>query len=485
MSNDTKNRKDIEKIVLISFQNSENFDFVVDKGITPDHFSPGVHREIFEIYSSYYYKYNQALTPDVLEDKANFSNYPRDKKNALIATYKSYLKQKATSNLEYYCDRLNDLLAGNIFVETIEEAENLAESGEDNRTILSNIVNNINSKRELFDNETTRKSYSAYELCEILDSEMKKRRDYPELYQGAKTGIKYFDEAFHPGLRDGELTLFMAAPGHGKTTAMLTISDALWRKSHKNVMYFSLEMPFEALAFKHLAAQSSVNVDDLEAGILDEGQLERVNKAFEEREEIENNLGFYHRISDISACGRVPASAIETEIKKYVNYGNKPDVVFVDYLELVDPQTGNDDIWISYGDVCKFLRGLGRKYGFSVVSAVQLKRAAIERMRKSKSGEYTFGAEDAQGSNQISADSDRMFVGVLKDNTWNLYTAKNRFGSPKEFKFYFDGLKSKIYMDGSSYESHEPLASLSQLENFITTSDDYNEDEDDDLKGFN
>ena len=69
--------------------------------------------------------------------------------------------------------------------------------------------------------------------------------------------------------------------------------------------------------------------------------------------------------------------------------------------------------------------------GFTAISGVQMKRDAISRMRKTKDSELSFGADDAQGSNQISADCDRIYALIidLKDNSrMNFFSAKDRYG---------------------------------------------------------
>jgi hypothetical protein len=157
------------------------------------------------------------------------------------------------------------------------------------------------------------------------------------------------------------------------------------------------------------------------------------------------------------------------------------DVLVVDYLELLyAPEAARDDHWLKMGYICKFLRGLGKKYGFSVISAVQMKRDAISRIRKSKDDKIDFGADDAQGSNQISADADRIYalwIDPKDDRYIRLFTAKNRYGSSTyECALYFDAPCSRIYGDTTSYE-HDKVYDEDQFKEIIDLANSFDGDE--------
>ena len=122
-------------------------------------------------------------------------------------------------------------------------------------------------------------------------------------------------------------------------------------------------------------------------------------------------------------------------------------------------------------------------YGISVISAVQMKRDAISRIRKSKDDKRDFGADDAQGSNQISADADRIYalwIDPKDDRYIKLYTAKNRYGKKSyECSLYFDAACSRIYGDTTSYD-HDQIYDDQQFKEIIDLANSYNEDEEND-----
>ena len=124
----------------------------------------------------------------------------------------------------------------------------------------------------------------------------------------------------------------------------------------------------------------------------------------------------------------------------------KPKVVFVDYIGMLQPENkykGRPDIEL--GEISKSLRFLGKKHGFATVSACQLNRDAIRRMKKSK--ENLAGSEDLRGSGELSNDSDFIFAlfPTQESNRLKGQTIKSRHGkSHNTFSLSFDGSKCKI-----------------------------------------
>lgn len=304
-------------------------------------------------------------------------------------------------------------------------------------------------------------------------SDMKRN---PEKYMGYKCGIKHIDDQTK-GFRPGHLTVFVGAHGGFKSTMMLNVAFGLWRRGY-NVLYASLEMEAELMEIKlWCRATKQVKFSRLYGGMMSEtgdwDELQRIrarlesgdlgedeaetlglkkntletvlahldpnNKGsredatlirefYEERKSAKNRL----KIMNAGQSTKVKPSQIARCLKDCEN-DFRPDVVVVDYLSLVAPETAYPDRRDQeLGDICKYFRQLGKQRNFAVVTAAQFKRAAIERIRNAEGAldKIQIGTDDIADSNQIGADADEVFMLLREDGGQRLrvLTAKSRHG---------------------------------------------------------
>jgi hypothetical protein len=304
---------------------------------------------------------------------------------------------------------------------------------------------------------------------------LKDMKRNPEKYRGADCGIKGIDEKAL-GFRKGQLTVFCAPPGGYKTTIMLNIAYGLWEKGY-NVLYASLEMEALNVNTKLLCrATRKISYSRVYSGKITEPEdlakgTEADKKIYEELKALESSLitatpderlKIEARIDTI--CSKFESYIAEKYYKeqkakrknnlKIINVGQsqkiklsqlerwlfekaikfKPDVVLLDYLDLVSPEIINPNrLDVGFGDVCKMSRSIGLNMGFSVITAAQMKRAAIDRLRKhgfDSPEKAAFGVDDISGSAMIGNDADNCFVIWKKDGgtAIKLFTVKSRYG---------------------------------------------------------
>jgi replicative DNA helicase len=198
----------------------------------------------------------------------------------------------------------------------------------------------------------------------------------------------------------------------------------------------SLEMSRLDIQLKALSFSSHVPTANIYDGKID-GAKDRLQKAIEEWKNPEGDL---LKVMDVAQSGRTKVGRILSEMKKlYRTF--KPKVVIFDYLSLMGadiPNANRPDLDLS--NICKTLRGEGRKNKFAVIILCQLKREAIERMKKilgsKKGGGGNMGGEDLGGSQEIANDSDAIFFLMLDQDDTKLRVSigKNRFGPKADFK---------------------------------------------------
>lgn len=149
---------------------------------------------------------------------------------------------------------------------------------------------------------------------------------------GIKTGLPGFDNYLPAGITPGQLGVFLAYPGIGKSWLSLYFAVQAW-KSGKSPMVISLEMSEtevrnrvftimgEGLFSHRKLSNGQVEIDDLKRWH---------NSKIQGKPE-------FHIISNDSG-GEVTPSVIRGKIDQY-----KPDFVIVDYLQLMSPNQKSDN----------------------------------------------------------------------------------------------------------------------------------------------
>jgi len=247
-----------------------------------------------------------------------------------------------------------------------------------------------------------------------------------------KCHIKDIDDVTGQGFFPGTLTLVCGDVGSFKSTLMLNLGLNIWKYSKKNVLFVPLEMPRDKLYQKLLSRETGISFDKFDnTELLSQDEWAKVKTFHKQWEELDYK--FY--LMDVPE--RVPVSMIRRAIEKNIKIF-KPDVVIVDYIaNLVAEKKSRaerDDIVI--GNIIKDLRFMGRKNslhsgGFAVISAAQIGREALKRVRKN-SNKASFFSEDLRGSHEYSMDADWIFALMpdvqQPDKKLYVFIVKSRYG---------------------------------------------------------
>jgi len=150
--------------------------------------------------------------------------------------------------------------------------------------------------------------------------------------QGIKTGLPGFDDYLPAGIMPGQLGVFLAYPGIGKSWLSLYFAVQAW-KLGKTPMVVSLEMSETEVRNRvfTIMGEGIWSHRKLSSGQIDIDDLKRWHKSkLEGRPE-------FHIISNDSG-GDVTPSVLRGKIDQY-----KPDFVIVDYLQLMSPNQKSEN----------------------------------------------------------------------------------------------------------------------------------------------
>ncbi len=149
---------------------------------------------------------------------------------------------------------------------------------------------------------------------------------------GIKTGLPGFDEYLPSGIMPGQLGVFLAYPGIGKSWLSLYFAVQAWKQG-KSPMVISLEMSETEVRNRvfTIMGEGLFSHRKLSSGQVEIEDLKRWHKS-----KLEGKPEF-HIISNDTG-GDITPSVLRGKIDQY-----KPDFVIVDYLQLMSPNQKADN----------------------------------------------------------------------------------------------------------------------------------------------
>lgn len=151
-----------------------------------------------------------------------------------------------------------------------------------------------------------------------------------QLYE--PTGIVLLDNALGGGLQRKQVTMFSANSGGGKSLMMANIGANYARRGF-HVLQLALELTPEMIYLRNIAIMTGVKTTEWKENI---AEIAGTMKQY-----VEAGAGSFlvKRIA-----GGSSANDIRSYLKQYeLEFGRKPDVVIVDYLDLMSPNGGGKD----------------------------------------------------------------------------------------------------------------------------------------------
>lgn len=191
-------------------------------------------------------------------------------------------------------------------------------------------------------------------------------KDLIAIYNPTPTGWKFIDERTEGGLYPKTLTVFAGQVNVGKSIVLGNIATNMVL-ADKNVLLISLEMS-EFMYSKRISTQMT-QIPHNELKTYTEELKEQLNH-------IKRNINSKLVIKEYPPK-TVTVRHIDAFITKLKHKGFVPDIVVVDYINLIQPIGKNLNSYESVKEIAEQLRALAFKYAIPFVSATQLNRGAF------------------------------------------------------------------------------------------------------------
>ena len=247
------------------------------------------------------------------------------------------------------------------------------------------------------------------------------------------------------GLGNGDFGLIFGNPGGGKSWSLVAIGGHAVRLGY-NVFHYTLELGEEYVGKRYDAFFTKIPV----------------NKVDSHRDKIEELIPQLpgQLIIKEYPTGRASVSTIESHIAKSTSMGVKPDLVIIDYVDLLSSRKTNRERKDEIDDIYTSTKGLARQLDIPIWSVSQVNRAGAN--------DNVIQGDKAAGSyDKIMITDFCMSLSRKKEdkvnNTGRFHLMKNRYG--------MDGITFGIEADTSTghfivkneyVEGDEPEASALQ-----------------------
>jgi len=231
---------------------------------------------------------------------------------------------------------------------------------------------------------------------------------------GQTTGFDSLDKKT-TGFNEGDLVIIAARPAMGKTSLVLnTTLQNLLRDD--GIIFFSLEMPAEQLMMRMLSIYTSISLQKIRKGDLDDKEWSAVSKAFEllrEKKFFVDDSGSVN-INQLRARVRKIASNPENDIK----------MVIIDYLQLMQG-TSSKDRHLEVSEISRGLKMLARELKIPIIALSQLNRGLENRPDKRPM------LSDIRESGSIEQDAD-IIMFVYRDDVYKEREEKRKEKEAKD-----------------------------------------------------
>ncbi|MDD2384839.1 MAG: replicative DNA helicase [Sulfurospirillaceae bacterium] len=235
-----------------------------------------------------------------------------------------------------------------------------------------------------------------------------------EMKKRGNSGVVGVDSGFAEinrltsGFGEGDLIVVAARPAMGKTAFCLNLAQNALDRG-RGVAIFSLEMPAEQLMLRMLSAKTSIPLQKLKIGDMNDEQWSRLTSAADEMAKKK----FF-----VDDNGSVDIHKVRAKLRKLKTQHPEISMAIIDYLQLMS-SGGTRDRHIEVSDISRGLKLLARELNIPIIALSQLNRGLESR------GDKRPMLSDLRESGAIEQDAD-MILFVYRDDVYRMREEKEK-----------------------------------------------------------
>lgn len=253
------------------------------------------------------------------------------------------------------------------------------------------------------------------------DVESRYREDHRSV---VPTPWSEFNELLQGGLGNGDFGLIFGNPGGGKSWSLVALGGYAVKLGY-NVLHYTLELGSDYVGRRYDAFFTGVGVQNI---------IQHRDKV----EEAVNQLAGQLLIKEYPT-GKASISTIESHIKKCMDLDFKPDLIIIDYVDLLRSKKNNRERKDEIDDIYISTKGLARELNLPIWSVSQVNRAGAKD--DIIEGDKAAGSYDKMMVTDVAISLSRKRQDKV-NGTGRFHIMKNRYG--------MDGLTFAVKADTST-----------------------------------
>ena len=350
--------ENIQRGILYLLKSDKDFYLQIINLVQPDYFEFPVHGKIFSAVRDYYDKYKKLPNDDFIEQELKAQKTEKEHVSDFVdeLRYINRLDTSAIDGEDYYLDIIEDFAKKEAMKDAIKQS-------------LTLIKENRMDETEAL----VRKALTVSRTVDVGQpyftslSERWDRTHNAKDIDKFKTLLPSLNRSLEGGLGEKELAMVIAPPGVGKSLWLVNQAVQSMIEGRK-VLYISLEMSEDKIAQRF----------DSVATLIPQSQLKDASAQLKVSERLnifQNNFPDGKLVIKEFPTGTATVNTLRALMVQLKNYEEfEPDVVIVDYLELMRPVRENQHEYQAQQRIAEELRGLAMENKFLLWTATQTNR---------------------------------------------------------------------------------------------------------------
>jgi replicative DNA helicase len=379
--------------VISSLLTHKEFLQNINDVLSDEYFSNPAHKWIINQIIQYYEKYHTTISMDIL--KVEMKKLDNE---VLKVSVKEQLREAYRADiedLEYVQGEFSTFCKNQQLKKALLNSVDLLKAGD-----YDSIKYMIESAMKAGQDKNIGHEYKK-------DTESRYREDHRKI---VPTPWEPINELVQGGLGNGDLGLIFGNPGGGKSWCLVALGGHAVKMGY-NVIHYTLELSEAYTGRRYDAFFTGTPVDQLEK-----------HKA--EVETLTADLPGELIIREYP-MGKTTINTIESHIKKVIDLGIQPDLILIDYIDLLSTRKRNVDRKGEIDDIYTSTKGLARELNIPIWSVSQVNRAGAKD--DIIEGDKAAGSYDKMMITDLSMSLSRKKEDKV-NGTGRLHIMKNRYG---------------------------------------------------------
>ena len=350
--------------ILATLWREPSFYTIYQDCVKPKYFESEVHIDLARLITEYYEKYESAPTADAIGEEVRALCAGSKTKEALSDQYAQTLAnmvQMDLSDAEYVKDKVVQFGRKQALTQAILDSVDDVQRGRDFERVEARINTATQVGQDIgdfgtfyFDADAIKERMASYDTRDI---------------EKVPTGNAMLDRIMAGGLGRGELGIVIAPPGSGKTLSLVNFG-ASGKVNGKDVVHFSLEMSEERVAHRYDSHYTNKDFNFIKE------HRDAVTQSLSMlATAVEGQLVIKSYPTRSCTVARLRSYLTSLKLAK----GISPDVVIVDYPDLMRPTQTYAERRTELEILYEELRGVAQEFDCAVWGASQTNRGALAK----------------------------------------------------------------------------------------------------------